>query len=109
MRGFGHRLRRRAALVPAGVAAALPLAGCGGSGSATPTLPTIPAARTFHLAGFEPRGAVRAGKPTTVAFRIDQPSGAPLTNYKRGAGPHPGAHLIIAGDDLGAIAPRPPP
>jgi hypothetical protein len=109
MRGFGHRLGRPAALIPAAVAAASLLAGCGGSGSATPTLPAIPAARTFHLASFEPAGVVRAGRPTTVAFRIDQPSGAPLTDYKRGAGPHTGVHLIIVRDDLGAIVHRHPP
>jgi hypothetical protein len=111
MRWLGFRLGRPALLAgPAAVAAsAFLLAGCGGSGSATPTLPTIPAARTFRLADFQPAGAVQPGKPATVSFRIDQPSGAPLTNYKRGAGPHTGVHLIIVRDDLGAIVHRHPP
>src|SRR5437868_1418396 len=109
MRGFGHRLGRPAALVPAAIGAALLLAGCGGSGSAAPKFPTIQAARTYRLAGFQPTGAVQAGRPTTLSFTIDQPSGRPLTSYRRGAGPHTGVHLILVRSDLGAIVHRHPP
>jgi hypothetical protein len=109
MRGFGHRLGRPAALVPAAAAAAFLLAGCGGSGSSAPKFPTIQAARTFQLAGFEPAGTAKPGVPTTVAFTIRQPSGAPLTDYKRGGGPHTGVHLIVVRSDLGAIVHRHPP
>jgi len=90
--------------------AAVPLvAACGGSPSSTPKIPTIQAARTFQLAGFEPSGSVAAGKPVTVAFAIQQPNGKPLTNYKRGAGPHTGVHLILVRTDLAAIIHRHPP
>ena len=90
--------------------AVVPLvAACGGSSSSAPSIPTIQAARTFQLAGFEPGGAVAAGKPVTVAFTIQQPNGKPLTNYKRGAGPHTGVHLILVRTDLAAIIHRHPP
>jgi hypothetical protein len=77
------------------------LAGCGGSSG--PSVPTIGAARTFELSGFRPSAPVRAGVPTKVVFSITQPSGAPLTDYRRGAGPHTGIHLIFVRSDLGAI------
>jgi hypothetical protein len=71
--------------------------------------PTVPAARTFQLAGFEPAGSIRPGRPTTVAFRIQQPSGQSLVDFRRGPGPHTGVHLIIVRDDLSAIIHRHPP
>jgi hypothetical protein len=52
---------------------------------------------------------VRPGRPTTVAFTIRRPDGAPLTAYRRGAGPHTGVHLIIVRSDLGAIIHHHPP
>jgi hypothetical protein len=76
--------------------------GCGGGGEAL-TAPHIGAAKTFALAGFEPAGAVKPGQPTTVAFTVQQPSGAPLTSYRTGPGPHTGVHLIIVRDDLAYI------
>jgi len=78
--------------------------GCGSSSS--PQI-TIGAARTFKLANWSP---VRfaAGKPTVVSFRIDEPSGAPLTRYRTGSGPHTGVHLIIVRSDLGVIIHRHP-
>jgi hypothetical protein len=82
------------------VFAAAVLAGCGSS-SGPPQI-TIGAARTYQLAGFSP-GAFTAGKAVQLAFRIDQPSGAALTRYRTGAGPHTGVHLIIVRSDLGAI------
>ncbi len=43
-----------------------------------------------------------------VSFRIEQPSGAPLTQYRTGSGPHTGVHLIIVRSDLGTIVHRHP-
>jgi hypothetical protein len=88
--------------------ACLVLAGCG-SGSSTPTVPSIQAARTYRLVGFQPAGKVQPEKPATVSFTIEQPNGKPLTDYKRGPGPHTGIHLIIVRDDLGTIIHRHPP
>ena len=75
------------------------VAGCGSS--ASPQI-TVGAARTYQLAGWSP-AQVAAGRPTTLSFRIDQPSGAPLTDYRTGSGPHTGVHLIIVRSDLGTI------
>jgi hypothetical protein len=75
------------------------LAGCG---SSAPTQITVGPARTFHLEGLNP-ARVAAGKPTRLSFRIVQPSGAPLTRYRTGSGPHTGVHLILVRSDLGAI------
>jgi hypothetical protein len=80
-----------------------------GSGSSTPKVPTIQAARTYKLAGFRPAGTVAPGKPVAVSFTIEQPDGTPLTDYKRGSGPHTGVHVIIVRDDLSAIVHRHPP
>jgi hypothetical protein len=87
--------------------AVLLAAGCSSS-SSRPAAPKIGAARTYHLAGFKPTRAVRAGKPVVVAFRIDQPSGAALVDYKRGSGPHTGIHLIVVREDLSVIIHRHP-
>jgi hypothetical protein len=86
-------------------AAAL-LVGC--SSSSLPSAPTIAPARTFELSGFQP---VRVGRPgaTRLSFTIRQPSGKPLTSYRRGPGPHTGVHLIIVRRDLGVIIHRHPP
>ena len=79
-------------------------AGCGSSSA--PQI-TVGAAKTYQLAGWAP-AQVAAGKPTTLSFRIDQPSGAPLTDYRTGSGPHTGVHLIIVRSDLGTIIHRHP-
>jgi hypothetical protein len=84
------------------------LTGCG-SGSATVSVPTIPPARTFALAGFEPTGPVTPGRPTTVSFTVRMPNGQPLTTYRTGSGPHTGVHLIIVRDDLAYIIHEHPP
>ncbi len=84
------------------------LAGCDGSSSA-PRVPTVQAAHTFKLANFAPSAAVKAGKPTTVSFAIEQPDGTPLTSYKSGGGPHTGVHLILVSDDLTTMIHRHPP
>ena len=95
-------MRRLAALL-----LLLPLAAaCGSSGSKGVT---VEAARTYKLVDFRPSGPVRAGRPTTVAFTIDRPSGAALTKYRTGSGPHTGVHLIIVKDDLSTIIHRHPP
>lgn len=85
---------------PAAIAVLLSvaLAGCG---SSAPPQITVGAARTYQLANFPSRFVT--GKPQRVTFRIDQPSGATLTRYRTGSGPHTGVHLIIVRSDLGAI------
>ena len=92
-------------LVLAGLA--LVLAGCGGSSA--PKLPTILAAKRYTLAGFRPAAPVQAGVPTTVSFTIRQPNGRPLTQYKRGPGPHTGVHLIVVRRDLATLVHEHPP
>jgi hypothetical protein len=84
---------------------ALPAAGCS---SSQPAVPTIAPARTFELAGFQP---FRLGKPgvARLSFTIRQPSGKPLTAYRRGPGPHTGVHLIVVRRDLGVLIHRHPP
>lgn len=67
------------------------------------------AARTYALSGFEPGKPVQAGKPTRVSFTILQPDGKPLTQFKRGPGPHTGVHLIIVRRDLATIIHQHPP
>ena len=86
------------------VALSVLLAGCGSS----PGTLTVGAARTFKLAEFTP-GTLEAGRPQQLSFTIEQPSGAPLTSYRTGPGPHTGVHLIIVRSDLGAIVHKHPP
>jgi hypothetical protein len=88
------------------VALVLLAAGCGGSSSGTVT---VGAARTYELTDFQPSAPVAPGKPTVVAFTITQPDGKPLTDYKTGAGPHTGVHLIIVKADLSTIVHVHPP
>src|SRR5436309_15021964 len=85
----------------------LPLvAGCSSSGSKKIV---IQPAKMYRRAGFQPAGSITPGRPTTVAFTVNQPSGSPLTAYRTGAGPHTGIHLIIVSDDLSTIIHRHPP
>jgi hypothetical protein len=98
-------VRSTAIAVAAGLLAVL-LAGCGGSSGSK--FPTIGAARTYHLADWRP-ATLKAGAPTKLSFRIVQPDGKTLTNYRRGAGPHTGIHLIFVRSDLGAIVHHHPP
>jgi hypothetical protein len=95
--------------VPLAAALVLLLAACGGSPSSGISAPTVAPARSFELAGFEPRRAVQPGQPVTLAFTIQQPSGKPLVAYRRGPGPHTGVHLIVVSDDLSTIIHRHPP
>jgi len=69
----------------------------------------IQPAKVYRLSDFTPAASIAPGKPTTVAFTVDQPSGSPLTAYRTGAGPHTGVHLIIVSDDLSTIIHRHPP
>jgi hypothetical protein len=69
----------------------------------------VGAAHTYALSGFTPAQPVIAGKPTRVSFTILQPDGKPLTQYKHGAGPHNGVHLIIVRRDLALIIHHHPP
>jgi hypothetical protein len=71
--------------------------------------PTIQPARTYRLGDVQPTGAVQPGRPTTLAFTIEQPSGSPLTNYRRGPGPHTGVHVIVVRDDLSTLIHDHPP
>ena len=82
------------------------VAGC--SSSSRPSVPTVAAARTYELSGFRPLNVARPG-PTRLSFTIRQPSGEPLTSYRRGAGPHTGVHVIVVRRDLGVIIHRHPP
>jgi hypothetical protein len=87
------------------------LAGCGsssGSGSSI-TAPKVAPAQSFGLGGFEPSGAIAPHKPTTMTFDVKLPGGKTLTQYKTGAGPHTGVHLIIVRDDLAYIIHQHPP
>jgi hypothetical protein len=74
------------------------VAGCGGGGSATPTI-AIGAARVYHVSGFGPSRGIPAGKPTLLSFTIVQPNGKPLTAYREGKGPHTGVDLVIVRSD----------
>ena len=87
---------------PAAIAGLVAVAIAGCSSSSSPPQITIGAAQTYQLAGFAPARLV-ARKPVQIPFWIDQPSGAPLTKYRTGPGPHTGIHLIIVRSDLGAI------
>jgi hypothetical protein len=88
--------------------AGLLVAGCGGGSSGT-SFPTIGAAKTYAIADFEPTGPMKPRRPTAISFVIRQPDGQPLTEYKRGAGPHTGVHLIFVSSDLSSIIHRHPP
>jgi hypothetical protein len=99
---------RRIAIVAAAGALAVLLAGCGG-GSSSSQFPTIEAAKTFRLVDWTPAGKLQPGTPIHLSFRILQPDGKVLTDYRRGAGPHTGIHLIFVRSDLGAVVHRHPP
>jgi hypothetical protein len=96
-------LHIRSARHPIGVTAvaviALAATACGGSGNAAPQISIAPA-KSFAIAGFAPAAALPAGSSTPITFRIQEPSGQPLTAYKTGAGPHTGVHLIFVRRDL---------
>ena len=74
------------------------LTGCGSSGPGV-TVPTVAPARTYTLQKFRPSAPVLPGKPTTVSFSIQQPSGRTLTAYRTCCEPHEGIDLIIVRSD----------
>ena len=82
-----------------GLIAAAAISACGGSGTGGVSVPTVAPARTYSLQNFAPAAPVVAGRPTTVSFRIQQPSGKPLTAYRTCCEPHAGADLIIVRSD----------
>lgn len=86
---------RRTIVIAGGL---LALAGCGGSG-ATVSAPHVAPARTYSLQNFEPAVPVVPGRPTTLSFTIQQPSGQPLTAYRTCCEPHEGVDLIIVRSD----------
>jgi hypothetical protein len=102
------RLRVTVAAMPALVLVLL-LAGCGSSANSSITIPKVAAAKIFTLGHFQPAGRITAGHPVTMAFDVQLPDGKPLTQYKTGAGPHTGVHLIIVRDDLAYIIHDHPP
>jgi hypothetical protein len=86
------------------------LTGCGGSSSGSAvTVPAVAPARIFTLSRFEPASKIVPGRPTTISFTVQLPSGKALTTYKTGSGPHTGVHLIIVRDDLAYIIHKHPP
>jgi hypothetical protein len=97
------------ALVTTMMAFAALLAGCGSGSGSSITAPKVAPAQTYSLAGFQPSGTITPGKPTMMTFNIRQPNGRTLTQYKTGAGPHTGVHLIIVRNDLAYIIHQHPP
>jgi hypothetical protein len=95
-------MRRVAAL---GLIAGL-VAGCGSSSGAQQI--TIGAAKTYTLAQVSPQ-RLTPGRAQQLTFTIRQPSGAPLTSFRKGSGPHTGVHVIIVRSDLGLIIHQHPP
>jgi len=91
----------------AGLTLVLLAAGCGGSSNSG--FPTIQAARRYTVTWFTPSAPVTAGKPVRVSFVIRKPDGTPLTDFKRGPGPHTGVHLIVVRRDLATIVHKHPP
>jgi hypothetical protein len=87
------------AMLPALVVAALAVAGCGSSSGSAVSAPKIAPARTYSLSGFQPAATVTAGRPTTISFKIQKPSGGPLTQYRTCCDPHAGVDLIIVRSD----------
>jgi hypothetical protein len=82
------------------------LGGCGSSSGAQQI--TIGAARTYALAQVSPR-SFAPGRAQQLSFTIEQPSGAALTRFRKGPGPHTGVHVIIVRSDLGVIIHQHPP
>jgi hypothetical protein len=93
-------MRARRAHIPiAALSAAVAVAGCGSSSGTSLTAPTVGAARTYALAGFQPASPMAPGKRTTISFTIRTPAGTPLTAYKQCCDPHAGVDLIVVRSD----------
>ena len=91
--------RRWTATALCALLGAAAVAGCGSSSGGTVNLPKVQPASTYALSGFEPAAPVRPGQPTQLSFTITQPSGKPLTNYRKCCEPHAGVDLIIVRTD----------
>ena len=89
----------RLAATAAALISATTLAACGSSSGGVVSVPRIGPARTYALAGFKPAAPVQAGRKTTLSFTIHQPSGKPLTDYRKCCEPHAGVDLIIVRSD----------
>jgi len=74
-------------------------AGCGSSSSGGVTVPQVAPARTYALSGFRPSTPVAPGQTALLSFAITQPSGKPLTDYRKCCEPHAGVDLIIVRSD----------
>ena len=99
MRARGTAVALRLGAVALASISAAALAACGSSSGGAVSEPTIGPARTYSLAGFEPAAAVQAGRRTMLSFTIQQPSGKPLTDYRKCCEPHAGVDLIIVRSD----------
>jgi hypothetical protein len=75
------------------------LAGCGSSSGGAVSIPKIGPAKSYSLAGFQPSAPVNPGRATMLSFSIFQPSGKPLTDYRKCCEPHAGVDLIIVRND----------
>jgi hypothetical protein len=75
------------------------VAGCGSSSSGAVSVPRVAPARTYSLENFQPAAPVVAGRPTSISFRIQQPTGGPLTQFRTCCEPHQGVDLIIVRSD----------
>jgi hypothetical protein len=96
----GPRSRWRSCLaLGLAIAAGGVLAGCSSGSSGAVSVPQVAPARTYALAGFQPAAPVAAGQPTTLSFKIQQPTGKPLTQYRTCCEPHEGVDLIIVRSD----------
>ncbi len=99
MTGRGAAVTLRLGAVALALISATALAACGSSSGGAVSEPTIGPARTYSLAGFEPAAAVQADRRTMLSFTIQQPSGKPLTDYRKCCEPHAGVDLIIVRRD----------
>ncbi|HLY48252.1 MAG TPA: hypothetical protein VKR21_03570 [Solirubrobacteraceae bacterium] len=90
---------RRLSTVILGLTALVGLAACGGSGSGAVSVPKVAPAGTYRLQNFQPAAPVVAGRPTVLSFTIQQPSGQPLSAYRKCCEPHAGVDLIIVRAD----------
>lgn len=82
-----------------GLITVLAVSACGGSGGGAVSVPKVAPAGTYSLQNFQPAGPVRAGHPALLSFTIKQPSGQPLTAYRKCCDPHAGVDLIIVRSD----------
>ena len=90
---------RRLSNVMPGLIALIGLSACGGSGSGAVSVPKVAPAGTYQLQNFQPAAPVLVGRPTMLSFTIQQPSGHPLTAYRKCCAPHAGVDLIIVRSD----------